>query len=181
MTRTNAFSLLCVVIRVCAIWLGARLVISMPGMAVQIKQASDAGIGAGPYWFLLSGVLLVGVASWLFAERIARLAMTRPQDHVFESDLDAQAWLGIALGAIGAWFLFNALVDGVGMAARMLYVARQRDLYPGTSIDDGHLFDWVPVVVQAMIGAGLLLRGSGIATLVHRLRYAGYKRGSSNE
>ena len=47
--------------------------------------------------FLLSHGLtaLLLVLAWLFADKLARLALARPQEPVFESRNEARTWLGL--------------------------------------------------------------------------------------
>lgn len=181
MTRTNAYTLLCVVIRVFALWLVVSLVLMLPGQIVSMR-----GVAGGEWspWLLavpvLAGLLIAGVL-WLFAGKFARLALAKPEDHLFESDLDASTWFGIALAGIGAWYFFDGLLDGAYLVGRAVFAARQRALHPGVEMPDGLAIDGIVTALQVLLGAALVLRGRGVAALLHRLRYAGYRQGPSGD
>lgn len=181
MTRTNAYTLLCVVIRVFALWLVMSLVLMLPGQILGMRAAMTGELS--PWLFAipsLAGLLIAGVL-WLFAGKIARLALAKPEDHVFESDLDASSWFGIALAGIGAWYFLDGLLDGAYLAGRAAVAARQRARYPGVEVQDNLVLDGIVTALQLLLGAALVLRGRGIAALLHRLRYAGHRQGLSGE
>lgn len=175
MTKTNTFTLLCVVIRVFAIWLVIKLVLGLPALIVGMNLAgADQGMMRIYIVYVIG--LTVAAMFWLFAEKFARLALTRPQDHVFESQVDARTWFGMGLSVIGAWYFFGALMDGVHLAGQAIITARMRETYPGTQAPDGFSLYVAGAVVQALLGAGLMLGGQGLAALIHKLRYLGYRR-----
>ena len=171
MTRTNVYTLLCVVIRAIAVWSVLRLGVGLPAMVVAKRNTLDNGAGDGFVYVFFAAIFVLAVLAWIFADKIARLTLARPQGQVFESDLDAGAWLGVFLGAIGAWQLFAALVDGAYLGSTFLIasaieatgVVVRHDYYP----------QMISICFKAFLGFALLLRGQGIAGLIHRLRTAG--------
>ncbi len=175
MTRTNAHTLLCVAIRVFALWLVAGLLLMLPGLVVGMQEAVRNGMD--PWWFGIAPAagLLAAAVLWLFAGKLARLALAGPADQVFESDLDASTWLGIGLSVMGAWYFFGALVDGAGLLVRAIELARMRERYPGMEGPAEFGQQVASALVQAALGVGLLLRGRGLSALLHRLRYAGFR------
>ena len=48
MTRTNAYSLLCMIIRAVAVWAAARFAIGLPGLVVALQGARQPGVLALP-------------------------------------------------------------------------------------------------------------------------------------
>jgi hypothetical protein len=181
MTRTNTFTLLCVAIRVFALWLAMGLVLMLPGLAVGMQGMADGGLSPWLLGIPLVAGLLVAAVLWLFAEKLARLALASPDEHVFESDLDASTWLGIGLSLLGAWYFFGALIDGAGLLVRALQVAQMREQFSGMEAPPGFGSEVAGTSLQALLGIVLLLRGRGLAALLHRLRYAGYRGESVGE
>lgn len=168
MTKTNAFSLLCMVIRAIALWSVLQIVIGLPMLLLASRNQS--GFFTPGQLFLLFSVLFVVMALlWIFADKIARLALTRPSDHVFESDLDASTWFGLMIATIGVWHLFDALMQGFRLWAQTQIVA-------GVSAADvlaslkGQI---AGCVLEAVISVVLILGGRGLAAILYRLRYAG--------
>ncbi|RDZ26955.1 hypothetical protein [Lysobacter silvisoli] len=103
MTRTNAFSLLSVAIRAVALWSLISLLVVGVSRIFGLRQMVDDG-----GWLLMAGaafMLALGAVAllWLFADKIARLTLARPQDQSFDSDLEPAVWLGLAISIIGAF------------------------------------------------------------------------------
>lgn len=93
MTKTNVHSLLCVVIRAIAVWAMLRLLIGVPStVVVAMRNTPDQGMGSGIVYGLFAVIFVLTVLAWIFADKLARLTLVRPQGQVFESDLDA--WPG---------------------------------------------------------------------------------------
>lgn len=176
MTRTNACTLLCVGIRVVAIWLLAEVVMLLPTLVMMnVQQTPPTDVAAWPFAIPVVAGVVIAAGLWVFAARLARLAVSGSTDLVFESDLDASTWLGIGLSLIGAWCVLGAVVEGVTLLVRAIVLARMRHDYPGMATPPGFAEDVGRAVVRLLLGAGLLLRGRGLSALLYRLRYAGYR------
>ena len=168
MTRTNAYSLLCMIIRAVAVWSLGKMAISLPGMLVALRE-TGSGFGAG--WFLASiglEVLVIAVL-WLFADKLAKLALTRPQDVTFESDMAPATWLGLLLSGIGAWFLFGGVINALYLVVRWFMALRTSGY--GSAIDPETVAQTAATVLEIALGAAMLLRGRGLSRWIHRLRY----------
>jgi hypothetical protein len=158
------------VIRGFALWAGLKLVIGTPMLVMAFKDQSEA-FGLGLLCVLLAVEFLVIALAWVFADKIARLALTRPSDHVFESDIDPSTWFGLILAAIGAWHLFDAVLQGsrfwmqYRISAGMGEVAAEA----ATSLK----WQFASYVLEAVVSVSLILGGRGLAAALHRLRYAG--------
>lgn len=172
MTRTNAFTLLCVAIRAVIVWVGANALVGVPAILFAVRQGEMPLGGMGTSLAVMAATLVLLGLAWVFADKLARLALSGPREQVFESDLEPRAWLGLAISVIGAWFLFVALKDGAYLLMRWLLVSRAM---PGAlTLDNGldHLLpDAVATVFEAALATVFLLRGRGIAHLIHRWRY----------
>lgn len=172
MIRTNAFSLLCTAIRAIVIFVLASALVQFPAMFISLRQqAIDSGVVTMSA-VVMAVVLGLLVLAWLYADKLARLALARPQDAVFDSDIEPRVWLGLAVSIIGAWFLFLALKDGVYLLMRWMMLARANvDVWNTAEAPQ----DWIASVVATLFEIGLaivfLLRGQGIARWVQRMRY----------
>lgn len=172
MTRTNAYTLLCVGIRTVAVYAVARVLLDLPQLYVSLRR-SDAGgellvpvLGATLLVIPVAGVL------WLFADKVARLALSRPGELVFDSDLDARTWLGLAISAIGAWFLFNGVVDLFYLLSKWILVLRVQE--DAVLVEEGvrlMLPDVVATLLEMALAVVFLLRGQGLSRWFHRMRY----------
>jgi hypothetical protein len=171
MTRTNAYTLLCMVIRAVAVFTAASFVISLPRFVVGLRnQALADGTMTFVVIAMLAVVLIVGVL-WLFADKIARLALVRPQDQVFESSLEPVAWLGIAISSIGAWNLFAGLTDALYLLTKWQVLSRFEEQGMGDAGLAELVPDGVATIAQILLALVFLLRGPGLSRLFHRLRY----------
>lgn len=172
MTRTNAYTLLCVVIRAVAIASLLSFLIALPGQLSAARTVSGIENWAtGIAVTFLVTLMLIG-ALWLFADKLARLALASPREQVFESAIEPEVWLGLAISAIGAWHLFAGLVDGCYWLMR-LFVLRAIELELHTT-DVAPPDFWagvVATVAQAVLGLVCMLRGKGLARWFQRMRY----------
>ena len=168
MTKTNAFSLLCMVIRAIALWSVLQMLIALPMLLLATKDES-AFFRPGQLCLLFAMLFVIVALLWFFADKIARLALTRPADHVFESDIDPSTWFGLVLAGIGAWHLFDALLHGFTLWAQSRVVAGMG------AADALASLKWKIAgnVLEAVISVALILGGRGLAAVLHRLRYAG--------
>jgi hypothetical protein len=171
-TRTNAFTLLTILIRAGALvvvvgfattsatWLATWL----PGL-----RGEDAAWD----WLLLASMalmlLMVGTL-WLLADKLARLALARPDGQVFESQLDAGAWQAIAFSTVGLWV---AVDHGLGFLRWMVFRFAVRDQWAGFADDQQRDFvlGVIGDIVGVAVGSALLLGARGLVVALHRFRY----------
>lgn len=172
MTRTNAYTLLCVAIRAAAVYSLVALIVALPGQLQ--ASAQMPGVEHSASWIAalaLTGLIVIALL-WVYADKFARLALARPQEHSFDSDLAPSVWLGLAISAIGAWHLLAGLIDGVFWAIRLLALRGLRN--EGYDPAQYALDVWPGVAATAMqfaLGLVCLLRGKGLARWVQRMRY----------
>lgn len=172
MTRTNAYSLLCVAIRVLAIYLAAKFLLQMPEAYFSLRRGLSGDQYAAPVLAPFLLLPLVAAVLWLFADKIARFALSRPDGMSFDSAIEPRTWLGLGVSVIGAWYLF----DGV---AGLAYVLTKWSLSSRIAEDMTHagvmqeqlLPDVIAIVFQLVLAAVFLLQGPGLAGWVHRMRY----------
>ncbi|WAC61824.1 hypothetical protein OVA13_10400 [Pseudoxanthomonas sp. SL93] len=181
MTRTNAFTLLCIAIRAVIVWVAASALVGMPAVLFALRHGDSAFGGTGVSLAVMGSVLVALALAWVFADKLARLALAGPREQVFESSLEPRVWLGLAISIIGAWFLFLALKDGAYLIVRWIMISRAM---PGSlTLDNGLdqlLPDAVATVFEAILATVFLLRGRGLANLVHRWRYGSLQAESTD-
>ncbi|WP_158984413.1 hypothetical protein [Lysobacter panacisoli] len=157
------------IIRAVAVWSLGKVALSIPGMLIAVRESPSSGFGPG--WLLASIGLevLIIAALWLFADKLAKLALTRPQEVAFESSMDPATWLGLLLSAIGAWFFFGGVVTAFYMAVRWFVVIRMYREYGAMDADT--FANIASTVLEIGLGALLVLRGQGLSRWIHRMRY----------
>lgn len=172
MVRTDAFTLLSMLIRVIALWVACSFLVGIPSMLVAMRNSQYMNGSRDAYVLLavaLAAAVLLGLM-WLFADKIARLALVRPHEQVFESSLEPQVWLGLAISVIGAWYLFGGLKDLAYLLPRWLIYSREPGPIPPDVLQQmaPELF---AIVFELVLAAVFLLRGQGLARWVQRMRY----------
>jgi len=170
MTRTNAFTMLCVLIRAGAALLFAMSVTGLVSMfAANIGRWSETW---SDWWIVWSYGLpfFASVLFWLFPDWLARIALARRTGEVFESDLDAEAWQAIVNGGIGLYFIVQALGWGAREILLALMHARNGS---STPLPEDFAVNLATTLVTLAVGFGLLLGARGIAQWVGRLRGRG--------
>ncbi len=172
MTRTNAFTLLCMLIRVVALFVAASSLLRLPAAWINLRAQIGWEAIAMPVLATTLLTLLLMVLLWIFADKLARLALVRPHEQTFECDTDPKVLLGLAISVIGAWFLCVGLKDLMYLVPRWLMISR---MTAGNLTLDNGLEEVLPegtaILGELVLGAVLLLRGPGLAGVVHRLRY----------
>ena len=169
MIRTNAYFLITALIRTYAIWLGAQILIALPGTFVQAKSYGNGGLEF--FLGIDAAVLLIATLVWIFADVIAKFGIARPQQTLFESDMPRQDWQAIFFATIGLWLLVRGIVDFSHEAARWFVIHRLSEQYNTVPSDDGRLFAGnVSATLEAVIGIGLMLGGRGLVGLLERIR-----------
>ncbi|HET7843011.1 MAG TPA: hypothetical protein VFL14_02595 [Xanthomonadales bacterium] len=169
MTRTNAHTILCVMIRGFAAYGALQLLLQLFFM-FQLPRDYYAG---WPWWMLWGayvGSLLLLAAIWMFPGWLARLARTDRNGDVFESDVDARAWLAIAIAVVGLVVAIDAAVDFTRsflFYREALRAARESAGQMPPSLA-GIV---VPHAVGFLLGASCMLGSGGIARVVHRIRF----------
>lgn len=172
MIRTNAFSLLCVAIRAVVVFVLATALVQFPATLAGLRQQAVDGGFAATVAVVMVAVLVVLALIWLYADKLARLTLARPQEAVFDSDIEPRVWLGLAVSIVGAWFLFLALKDGVYLLARGMMLTRAKvDIWNSGEAPPDWMASVVSTSFEIVLAVVFLLRGQGIARWVHRMRY----------
>ena len=125
MTRTNAFTLLCIAIRAVIVWVAANSLVGVPSLLFAIRRGEMPLGSEGTSLAIMATVLGLLALAWLFADKLARLALSSPNEQVFESDLEPRVWLGLATAAtwliIAFFFRYSSLASLVAAAFAPVY------------------------------------------------------------
>ena len=168
MTKTNAYSLVVILVRLGALYLVIR------GLAVLVPVFWSSVRSGGDAWALALGggtLLVVGGLIWLTADLIAKVALASPREPQFASELDVGQWQYVLFSAAGLWWAIEGLNEVVWTIAHWW----QLRAYAGPSaammrFGESHLADLVGGIVQFIFGIALLLGGRGLIAILHRLR-----------
>lgn len=177
MTRTNVHTLLTVLIRAAALvivvgfattsatWLATWL----PALRRDAPGADALLLGSMAVMALAIGTL------WLLADKLARLALARPDGQVFESALDAATWQSIAFSTVGLWVFVE---HGLSLLRWVFFRIAVRDDWQ--HFGDGQRRDFVLGAIGdatgVLVGIALLIGARGLVNVVHRIRHGASPR-----
>src|SRR6185312_3501971 len=107
-TRTNLYTLLCICVRVCALYLFAETLI----WTINEVYAARAEMSSRIWAYVLGepalGLVLAALL-WMFPGVLARIAGDRRTLENFESDIEPQTLQYIALSVLGFWFAIRGI------------------------------------------------------------------------
>jgi len=173
MTRTNAAGVLTVLLRAAAVWMIARTAVSLPTLVSALAGGGFQVDTTRPVVISTLTVVLVAAVVWIFADLLARLALARPGQPPFESDLPLAHWQELAIGVVGLFEAANGFITlGIGLLLVFL-VGREDDIAVAVDMEFLVRQGVVEGIVQLAIGLALLFGARGLAGLVRRLRDAG--------
>ncbi|HEV2606794.1 MAG TPA: hypothetical protein VGT79_02310 [Xanthomonadaceae bacterium] len=179
MTKTNAYSVLCVFIRTFALWMMASSVVNLPAVVVSSHQSRTGDFTT--IGLIISAVVVAfAVLLWIFADKVAKLALARPQQNVFESDIAPAEWQSLAFAVVGAWQTFEGLV-----ALSTHFVALIANGIFSDGSPPGYFFlqDYrlVGAILRLLLGCALLFGARGLVGLLRRYRQVGYAHPDATE
>lgn len=171
--RTSLYSILCIVVRLGAMYLFVETVTSLPTMLPAMQAWSpNEEAGRGVLIGFGGALIALSVALWLYPGMIARLASTSASCQPFESSIDAKELQYVALSVLGVAFAMGALLDLVGFAFRLALSARFGDTAFTTLLwQSGSSL--LVLVLKLSLGLGLAFGAHGLTGLLHRLRERG--------
>jgi hypothetical protein len=147
MTRTNAAGILTILVRTAALWMVVHLVV---GGMTAIRMLRTAQIDGRSMALAIGLTLLAAALMWVFADIVARLALARPNQPAFESDLDAGQWQVLAFSVVGLW---QAATGALGFATYL----GMRIAFGSTGVDVGHSIDGRVLEAGLQLVLGLML------------------------
>lgn len=169
MTRTNAAGILTVLMRAVVLWMVARTVTTWPGLVVALQQQAPEGTNVMGISLGASALVLVAAAAiWIFADVLARLALARPGQPPFESDMAPAQWQEVAFAVVGLWFTATGLA---GMATQGLLFLVFRNVGSFEAYFAGQFGqDLIYDTMSFVVGLVLLLQARGLVGVLRKLR-----------
>jgi hypothetical protein len=173
MTRTNAAGILTVLLRAAAVWMVARVAVALPATVSGLATAGFQEDTLRPVLIGTFTVVLVAAVVWIFADLLARLALARPGQPPFDSDLSLAHWQELAIGVVGLLEAANGLITLCIGLLLVFLVGREDDIAVAVDMEFLIRQGVVEGIVQLVIGVALLFGARGLAALVRRMRDAG--------
>jgi len=172
-TRTNLYTLLCICVRLCAVYLFAETLIWTIDQVYVTRREVSSTI----WLYTLSepalGIVLAALL-WMFPGPLVRIAGDRRTLENFESDITPQTLQYIALAVLGFWFAITGICQVVYTLHRWLflglYISRQ---LPDPTTDPKVYGLLLSEVVKTLLGVTLALRAHGIAKALTQTSHAG--------
>jgi hypothetical protein len=169
--RTSLYSILCIVIRVGAILLAARIATSFLGVWESVatnRLAAGAAVGVVSFGV---GELALAALLWIYPGMLARLAAGKSSHQVFESPIDARELQYIAFALLGIVFVLEGLVDLINTGLQILMM-RGFD----ASETWMHQYGWPQLLTEIatiLLGIALVLGSRGLVECLRRPRGRG--------
>jgi hypothetical protein len=171
-TRTNALTLIAAMLRATALLILSSLIIALPATYPSLV---DWGAFSGDrHAILVIGIsvlssVVVPALLWLFATPIARISVGKHGEEVFDTGLDGAGIEAVVISGFGLWCL---LEYGMWMLRLLLQRFISRDDWPALAQMQFTTYgvDLSVAVIGTVVGVLLLLRASGIAGALRRLR-----------
>ncbi len=166
--RTSLYSILCIVIRLGAVFLALRMIWSMVNLLMSWGQVTNlmefwASVG------LVVATLLVAFLLWLFPGPLARLATGRSSHEVFESPIEARDFQWIALSVLGMYFVVSGLLGLSSYGVNRLVMSSIADFGEEQRMRViADVFYWT---AQIALGLVLALGAKGLTGVLYRLRH----------
>jgi hypothetical protein len=166
--RTSFYSILCIVIRLGAVFLAFGALLKIPSTFAAAKQ------GIAPWsiataLFVMALILVLALLLWVYPGVIARLAAGRNSREVFESPIAPAELQWIALSVLGVYFAFDAFVVLANYVVQVAFLLR----ISLDSEDDRQQFisDMSYYALQLAGGLALAFGARGLTAMLRRMRY----------
>ena len=169
--RTSLYSILCIVVRLGAVFLAATVVIDVP---TAIGEAINSQYSFPPYAMLAFGAaeLVLAALLWLYPGILARVATKDSSRQIFESPLMASDIQTIAFSVLGMSFALTGFVSLVAIGLRVVMIFEVgEDL--GRYL---HLYGWPSAgreIIRIVLGGGLVFGSAGLTGWLRTIRERG--------
>jgi hypothetical protein len=164
--------MLTVLIRTAALWMVVTWVRLIPVSLSLTSAGGTENPSAMPMLIGLCAAPVIAGAMWIFADLLVRLALARPQQIVFDSDLSSTEWQGLAFSVVGLWYACDGLIHLVRLFSEHLYVIYS--LHGGSEMSASVIGSTIPgAVFQTVLGLMLVFGARGLVGMVRRFREYG--------
>lgn len=169
--RTSLYSILCIAIRLGAVFMAVQVLVGVPTalgelLAAQVTVSTKAAIAFGVAELAAAGLL------WLYPGILARIAAATSSQQVFESPITATELQQLAFAVLGICFVVQGLVDLVDIGTSL-----SMGVLTGDALDRymrQYGWPWIGrEAIRIAFGIGLALGARGLATALFRWREYG--------
>jgi hypothetical protein len=122
-----------------------------------------------------SAVFVFALLLWLYADKFARVALTRPTAETFESDLDERQWKAVGFSIVGISMVCTHVL-AIGRLLLVGAAVADDPVLENASATRQLAIEYLAQGFGALIGVVLLFGASGLAGLLHRFRYGNAPR-----
>ncbi|GAA0716649.1 hypothetical protein [Dokdonella soli] len=165
--RTSLYSILCIVIRLGAVFLAFKTL----GSVLSVVASWGNAVNMPELWLSIGFTaltLLIAFLFWLYPGPLARLAAGSSSQQVFESPISAPQIQWIALSVLGMYFVLTGFAGLSYFGIRRMLISAVVDQEQNNRERIVDAFYWA---VQIGLGAALSLGARGLVGVFHRLRY----------
>jgi len=121
------------------------------------------------FQFVMAAIL------WIFADKIARLALARPQQQVFESDIAASEWQALAFSVVGVWQVVTGLIYLSHRTTGIVSYYLMDSTNPTRADLPADTMGWLlSEGLRVALGLALMFGARGLVGLIRRYRGIGY-------
>jgi hypothetical protein len=173
MTRTNLYTVLCICVRLGAVYLFANAVIWVVDQVFATRQEVSSAA-----WLYAMGEPVLGIALafllWMFPGPLVRIAGDRRSLENFESDIAPDALQYIALSVLGLWFVITGLSQTAYTLHRWLFLSMYLNhQLPDPTADPKVYGLLLSELTKTALGIALALKARGMVAILARLRHGG--------
>ncbi len=179
--KTSFFSLLCVALRLAAIWFGFEMLLVVAAAArIAASASGDSRELLAACGLAVCG-LLIAAALWLWPSSLVRLAANKASHEVFESPVSIADMQYLAFSLLGLWFAFDGIVR---LIHEILMALGVQQTYGYTGFADLfrlQLADELTSGARVLIGLSLMFGARGLVGLLRGFRERGLTAPSMDE
>jgi hypothetical protein len=167
--KTTLYTVLCVAIRLGAVFMAVGLLEQAPTIFVFFSQQNEH-FALGTLLFWIAG-LLIAFALWLWPNILAWWAIGWNRHEILESPIGADQVQRIAFSVMGAWLLISGVSGCVSQVVRMLIITHDSASSSASVSLSSNEWHWlVQCAATAVGGAALAIGSRGLVGVLHRLR-----------
>lgn len=168
MMKTTLYTVLCVAIRLGAVFMAVGILERIPGLVAFANQDGHLFLGA----MLLNGAgLLLAFALWVWPNILVWWAAGRSSHEVVETAITADQLQYIALSVLGAWMFIDGFAAGLAHLAQIMMIKHGTESGGYPAVVSTNEWHWlIEYALIALAGAMLVLGSRGLVSLLHRLR-----------
>jgi hypothetical protein len=168
--RTSLYSILCIVVRLGAVFLAfGTLGHLMTVLLSWYQNLSLDLLGLTCAAVFIS--LLIALLLWVYPGVLARVAAGRSSQQVFETSISASDVQWIALSVLGMYFAMTGLIGLSGYGFNRMIMSAVMDRPLSDERTRKMVSDLLYWMIHTVLGLSLAIGAKGLVGLFHRLRH----------